>query len=30
VRVYSRYQSITQRWPAGIRAGAEFVMPTMK
>jgi len=30
VRFYSRYKAITQRWPAGIRAGAEFTMPTMK
>jgi malonate-semialdehyde dehydrogenase (acetylating)/methylmalonate-semialdehyde dehydrogenase len=30
VRFYTRYKAITQRWPAGIRAGAEFTMPTMK
>ena len=30
VRFYTRYKVITQRWPAGIRAGAEFTMPTMK
>ena len=30
VRFYTRYKTITQRWPAGIRAGAEFIMPTMK
>jgi malonate-semialdehyde dehydrogenase (acetylating)/methylmalonate-semialdehyde dehydrogenase len=30
VRFYTRYKTVTQRWPAGIRAGAEFVMPTMK
>jgi malonate-semialdehyde dehydrogenase (acetylating)/methylmalonate-semialdehyde dehydrogenase len=30
VRFYTRYKAITQRWPTGIRAGAEFVMPTMK
>ena len=30
VRFYTRYKVITQRWPAGIRAGAEFVIPTMK
>jgi len=30
VRFYTRYKAITQRWPAGIRSGAEFVMPTMK
>jgi malonate-semialdehyde dehydrogenase (acetylating)/methylmalonate-semialdehyde dehydrogenase len=30
VRFYTRAKAVTQRWPAGIRAGAEFVMPTMK
>lgn len=30
VRFYTRYKAITQRWPKGIRSGAEFVMPTMK
>jgi malonate-semialdehyde dehydrogenase (acetylating)/methylmalonate-semialdehyde dehydrogenase len=30
VRFYTRYKTVTQRWPAGIRSGAEFVMPTMK
>ena len=30
VRFYTRYKAITQRWPKGIRGGAEFVMPTMK
>jgi malonate-semialdehyde dehydrogenase (acetylating)/methylmalonate-semialdehyde dehydrogenase len=30
VRFYTRMKTITTRWPAGIRAGAEFVMPTMK
>ena len=30
VRFYTRMKAVTQRWPAGIRAGAEFVMPTMK
>ncbi|MFO1299692.1 MAG: CoA-acylating methylmalonate-semialdehyde dehydrogenase [Burkholderiaceae bacterium] len=30
VRFYTRLKAVTQRWPAGIRAGAEFVMPTMK
>jgi len=29
VRFYSRLKTITSRWPTGIRAGAEFVMPTM-
>jgi malonate-semialdehyde dehydrogenase (acetylating) / methylmalonate-semialdehyde dehydrogenase len=30
VRFYTRYKAVTQRWPTGIRAGAEFIMPTMK
>ncbi len=30
VNFYTRLKTITSRWPAGIRAGAEFVMPTMK
>ena len=29
VRFYTKYKVITSRWPTGIRAGAEFVMPTM-
>ncbi|GJE44430.1 CoA-acylating methylmalonate-semialdehyde dehydrogenase [Methylobacterium soli] len=29
VRFYTRLKTITTRWPAGIRAGADFVMPTM-
>ncbi len=30
VRFYTRAKAVTQRWPTGIRSGAEFVMPTMK
>jgi malonate-semialdehyde dehydrogenase (acetylating) / methylmalonate-semialdehyde dehydrogenase len=30
IRFYTRLKTITQRWPSGIRAGAEFVMPTNK
>ncbi|EKE77251.1 CoA-acylating methylmalonate-semialdehyde dehydrogenase [Oceanibaculum indicum] len=30
VRFYTRMKAITQRWPTGIRSGAEFIMPTMK
>ena len=26
---YTKLKTITTRWPTGIRAGAEFVMPTM-
>jgi hypothetical protein len=28
VRFYTRLKTVTARWPTGIRAGAEFVMPT--
>ena len=30
VRFYTALKTVTSRWPAGIRAGAEFVIPTMK
>ncbi len=30
IRYYSRYKAVTTRWPTGIRAGADFIMPTMK
>jgi malonate-semialdehyde dehydrogenase (acetylating) / methylmalonate-semialdehyde dehydrogenase len=30
VRFYTKLKAVTSRWPTGIRAGAEFVMPTMK
>ena len=30
VRFYSRLKTVTSRWPTGIRAGAEYVMPTMR
>jgi malonate-semialdehyde dehydrogenase (acetylating) / methylmalonate-semialdehyde dehydrogenase len=30
VRFYTRMKTVTSRWPTGIRAGAEFVMPTMR
>ncbi len=30
VRFYTRLKTTTARWPAGIRAGAEYVMPTMR
>ncbi len=30
VRFYTRMKAVTTRWPTGVRAGAEFVMPTMK
>lgn len=30
VRFYTRMKTVTSRWPTGIRAGAEFSMPTMQ
>ncbi|UTW12720.1 CoA-acylating methylmalonate-semialdehyde dehydrogenase [Marinobacterium rhizophilum] len=30
VRFYTKMKTITARWPTGLRAGAEFSMPTMK
>jgi malonate-semialdehyde dehydrogenase (acetylating) / methylmalonate-semialdehyde dehydrogenase len=30
MRFYTKMKTITSRWPTGIRAGAEFVMPTMR
>jgi malonate-semialdehyde dehydrogenase (acetylating)/methylmalonate-semialdehyde dehydrogenase len=30
VRLYTRLKTVTGRWPKGIRAGAEFAMPTLK
>jgi len=30
VRFYTRLKTVTQRWPSGIRQGAEFVMPVLK
>ena len=30
IRFYTRLKTITSRWLTGIRAGADFVMPTMK
>ena len=30
VRFYTKMKTITARWPTGIRAGAEYSMPTMK
>ena len=30
VRFYTRLKTVTSRWPAGIRQGAEFSMPVMK
>ena len=29
VHFYTKLKTVTQRWPAGIRKGAEFVMPTL-
>jgi malonate-semialdehyde dehydrogenase (acetylating)/methylmalonate-semialdehyde dehydrogenase len=30
VRFYTKLKTVTTRWPTGIRAGADFIMPTMK
>jgi malonate-semialdehyde dehydrogenase (acetylating)/methylmalonate-semialdehyde dehydrogenase len=30
VRFYTRMKTVTARWPTGLRAGADFSMPTMK
>ncbi len=30
VRFYTKLKTITSRWPTGIRAGAEYVMPIMR
>src|SRR3546814_16274271 len=30
VRFYTRQKAVTQRWPAGVRLGAEFLMPTLQ
>ncbi|MFO0998437.1 MAG: CoA-acylating methylmalonate-semialdehyde dehydrogenase [Alphaproteobacteria bacterium] len=30
VRFYTKIKTVTSRWPTGIRAGAEFIMPTMR
>jgi malonate-semialdehyde dehydrogenase (acetylating)/methylmalonate-semialdehyde dehydrogenase len=30
MRFYTKLKTITSRWPTGIRAGAEYVMPTMR
>jgi malonate-semialdehyde dehydrogenase (acetylating)/methylmalonate-semialdehyde dehydrogenase len=30
VRFYTKVKATTTRWPTGIRAGAEFIMPTMR
>lgn len=29
VRFYTRYKTVTQRWPTGVRRGPEFQMPTL-
>jgi malonate-semialdehyde dehydrogenase (acetylating)/methylmalonate-semialdehyde dehydrogenase len=30
VRFYTKVKTVTSRWPTGIRAGSEFVMPNLK
>ena len=29
IRFFTRYKAVTSRWPDGIRAGADFIMPTL-
>ena len=29
VRFFTKFKTVTSRWPTGIRAGADFVMPTL-
>jgi malonate-semialdehyde dehydrogenase (acetylating)/methylmalonate-semialdehyde dehydrogenase len=29
IRFYTKLKTVTSRWPTGIRAGADFSMPTM-
>jgi malonate-semialdehyde dehydrogenase (acetylating)/methylmalonate-semialdehyde dehydrogenase len=28
VRFYTKTKTVTQRWPSGVKEGAEFAMPT--
>jgi malonate-semialdehyde dehydrogenase (acetylating)/methylmalonate-semialdehyde dehydrogenase len=30
VRFFTKLKTVTSRWPAGVRAGSEFVMPVHK
>lgn len=30
VRFYTRVKTVTSRWPAGVRAGSDFVMPVLR
>jgi malonate-semialdehyde dehydrogenase (acetylating)/methylmalonate-semialdehyde dehydrogenase len=30
VRFYTRLKTMTARWPTGVRAGTEYVMPTLR
>lgn len=30
VRFYTKLKTITSRWPSGVRAGSDFIMPTMQ
>jgi malonate-semialdehyde dehydrogenase (acetylating)/methylmalonate-semialdehyde dehydrogenase len=29
IQFYTKVKTVTQRWPSGIKDGAEFVIPTM-
>jgi len=30
IRFYTKVKTVTSRWPAGIRSGSDFVMPTLR
>jgi len=30
VRFFTKVKTVTSRWPTGIRAGADFFIPTIK
>ena len=30
IRFYTKTKTVTQRWPSGIKSGAEFSIPTMR
>ena len=30
IRFYTKTKTVTQRWPSGIKSGAEFAIPTMR
>ncbi|HZC89612.1 MAG TPA: aldehyde dehydrogenase family protein, partial [Mycobacterium sp.] len=30
IQFYTKVKTVTERWPSGVKDGAEFVIPTMK